>query len=121
LAQCIQDADDATQEHLRDIRRNTWRELVASGFDLGVEDIPTLSIVDARNIMHKISSKMIEPETLLEIQQRASKIDDPDPEIEIARKHEILQQVIVNKVYLGGSPSIVEESGLGSGPQAYAK
>ena len=46
---------------------------------------------------------------------------DPDAEVEIAKKHEVLQQVIVERVYLGGSPSLVEESGFGSGPQGYAK
>lgn len=75
LQNFIQQADDETTSRLQDIRRETWRELVATCFDLDAADeIPTLSIVDARNIMHKVSSKMIEPDTLMEIQQKASKI-----------------------------------------------
>lgn len=46
---------------------------------------------------------------------------DPDPEVESAQKHDILQQIIVDHVYLGGKPSITEEAGFGTGPQAYAK
>ena len=46
---------------------------------------------------------------------------DEDPEIEVALKHQILQDIIVNSVYLGGEPSLVEEAGFGSGPVAYAK
>ena len=41
--------------------------------------------------------------------------------MEIQEKHAVLQEVIVNKVYMGGSPSLVEESGFGSGAQGYAK
>ena len=46
---------------------------------------------------------------------------DPDPEVEVALKHNQLQQIIVNHVYLGGSPSIAEEAGFGTGRTAYAK
>jgi hypothetical protein len=51
---------------------------------------------------------------------------DPDPEVELQKKHQILQEVIVNRVYLGqgsssSSPSIPELFGFGNGPKAYAK
>jgi hypothetical protein len=39
----------------------------------------------------------------------------------LALKHQVLQNVIVNYVYMGGSPSLVEEAGFGPGPQGYAK
>lgn len=41
--------------------------------------------------------------------------------MEVAKKHAVLQEVIVNTVYMGGSPSLIEETGFGSGPEAYAK
>jgi hypothetical protein len=50
----------------------------------------------------------------------ASSSDD-NPEVAVAMRHTVLQNVIVNSVYLGGSPSLVEEAGFGAGPQAYAK
>ena len=74
LAKCLSEADATTAEVLRDVRRDTWRALVATCFDLDVTDIPSLSIVDARNLMHKVSSKMIEPDTLLEIETKTSQI-----------------------------------------------
>jgi len=172
LAQCVGGADPDQQELLQQLRKDTWRELVASCFDLDVDEIPTLSIVDARNLMHKVSSKMMEPEILEEIRNLTAEIDgtyiqrvcqllllfrycrrrrrhcyrradivprlhspalfitrappnerpkESDTEKEIAQKHEILQQIIVNKVYMDGNPSLVEEAGFGTGPKAYAK
>jgi hypothetical protein len=41
--------------------------------------------------------------------------------MEMALKHQVMQDVIVNTVYLGGSPSLVEKSGFGSGAVGYAK
>jgi hypothetical protein len=35
-------------------------------------------------------------------------------------KHQIIQDVVVNQAYLGGSPPLVEELGFGSGPKGYA-
>jgi hypothetical protein len=56
---------------------------------------------------------------------RSIAVSDPDAEVELARKHQILQEVLVERVYLGlgdsGGKSLVEESGFGSGPQGYAK
>ena len=45
---------------------------------------------------------------------------DSDPQVEMGMKHQVIQDVVVNEVYLGGSPSLVEELGFGSGPKAYA-
>jgi hypothetical protein len=36
-------------------------------------------------------------------------------------KHQVIQDVVVNQVYLGGSPSLVEDCGFGSGHEGYAK
>lgn len=46
---------------------------------------------------------------------------DENVDMELAKKHAVLQDVIVNRVYLGGNPSLVEEAGFGTGPEAYAK
>jgi hypothetical protein len=121
LSKCVSEADETMRDLFSEVRRDTWRELVATAFDIKVEEIPVLSIVDARNTMHKVSSKMMEPDILLEIQTKTAKIEDSDPEVEVAMKHQVLQEVIVNSVYMGGSPSITEEAGFGNGPEAYAK
>lgn len=116
-----QEADETMRELHTELRRDTWREIVATVFQLDVKDIPILSIVDARNLMHAVSSKMIEPDTLLAIQNQTSKIQDDNVDIELARKHRVLQEILVEQVYLGGSPSLVEELGFGSGALGYAK
>lgn len=38
----------------------------------------------------------------------------------MAMKHQMIQDIVINQVYLGGSPSIVEELGFGSGEKGYA-
>lgn len=74
LAQCITKADPDLQALYSSVRRDTWRELVATAFDVDVNEIPSITIVDARNIMHKVSSKMVDPAVLLEIQTNTAKI-----------------------------------------------
>lgn len=37
----------------------------------------------------------------------------------MAQKHHAVQEVLVNGVYLGGEPSLVEELGFGSGKDGY--
>jgi hypothetical protein len=123
LAACLQETDDTMRDVLSEIRRDTWRELVSTAFDLNVAELKTLSIVDARNLMHKVSSKMVEPEVLLEIHDRTAKLvgdAESDAERLMAEKHRILQHVIVNHVYLSGTPSLVEQAGFGSGEKGYA-
>lgn len=46
---------------------------------------------------------------------------ESDPHMEMGMKHQIIQDIVVNQVYLGGSPSLVEELGFGSGEQGYAR
>lgn len=40
--------------------------------------------------------------------------------MELAQKHQVLQQIIVNDVYMGGNPNLVQESGFGEGEKGYA-
>lgn len=46
---------------------------------------------------------------------------ESDPQMEMGMKHQIIQDVVVNQVYLGGSPPLVEECGFGAGNEGYAK
>lgn len=48
-------------------------------------------------------------------------LPDDNPQIEMARKHNIVQEVLVNEVYLSGSPSLVEECGFGEGEEGYVR
>jgi len=74
LASCLAQVDPELRETFAEMRKDTWRELVATCFQLEPQDIPSLTIVDARNLMHKIASKMMEPDVLMRIQREASKI-----------------------------------------------
>lgn len=123
LADCIQQADETLRDLFTSIRRDTWRELVATAFEIDMDAIPSLSIVDARNIMHKVASKMQEPKILLEVQQATAKVEEneEDPQIAVLQKHQILQAIIFDHVYLSGNPSIVEEAGFGPAETGYAK
>jgi len=121
LQECLSKLDITMRELLMDIRRDTWRSLVATTYKINPKEIPVLSIVDARNLMHKISSKMIEPDTLIMIQHKTAKIQHEEKQVEMAMKHAALQEVLVQVVYLGGEPSLVEHEGFGSGAEGYAK
>ena len=48
-------------------------------------------------------------------------VEESDPHLEMQLKHQVIQDVVVNEVYLGGSPSLTEECGFGSGNEGYAK
>mmetsp|Transcript_9851 Transcript_9851/g.23988 ORF Transcript_9851/g.23988 Transcript_9851/m.23988 type:complete len:326 (-) Transcript_9851:59-1036(-) len=118
--------DPATQDEFRATGRDTWREMLATAFDLDKDMIAEkfgneLSIVDARNIVHKVASALIEPNILEEVATRVGQLPpQSDPQIEMGLKHSIIQDVVVNKVYLGGDTPLTEELGFGSGPKGYA-
>jgi hypothetical protein len=44
---------------------------------------------------------------------------DEGARLATAAKHRIVQDVLVNEVYLGGEPSLVSEFGFGEGEDAY--
>lgn len=117
----ISKTDVTMRELFMDVRRETWHDIVATTFQLDSSDIPILSIVDARNVMHKVTSKMIEPDTLLAIQHRTAKIQNESKEIEMADRHAALQEVLIDRVYMSGNPSLLEEEGFGTGVEGYAK
>jgi hypothetical protein len=74
LMQCLLRAPMDQQMAFRSVRRDTWRLVVATTFGLSPKDMREMSIVEARNFMHAVSAKMVEPGVLLEVQHRTSKI-----------------------------------------------
>ena len=62
------------REMYKKVGNETWKELLATAFGLDLDDIKPLSIVDARNIMHKVSSKMQDPNILMMINKECSKL-----------------------------------------------
>jgi hypothetical protein len=77
LAEYMQNkCDDDDKEMFRKVGNETWRELLAIAFQLETSELKSLSIVDARNIMHKVSSKMQEPSILMKIQKECGKLPE---------------------------------------------
>jgi len=71
--------DPAVQDQFRATGRDTWREMLVLAFDLDQDLIDEkygneLSIVDARNIVHKVASALVEPHILDEVATRVSRL-----------------------------------------------
>jgi hypothetical protein len=147
------------QEKVRLAGRDTYRLVLSSAFATTVPNLMKeyngkkdgrggggeLSIVDARNIMHKVSLRMLEKDILEKVSQRCAATSDSDSDsnttsslteeehnlqLEFARKHTIVQEVMVTDVYLSSSsssdsssskPSLVEECGFGTGEAGYVR
>mmetsp|Transcript_15324 Transcript_15324/g.20959 ORF Transcript_15324/g.20959 Transcript_15324/m.20959 type:complete len:372 (-) Transcript_15324:152-1267(-) len=131
LATLLQSSDPTTQEKLRESGRDTWREVLCTAFGLQLEEVKEkeLSIVEARNIMHKVSQRMQEPDILEEVAKRCasqSTVGEGGSSMsreETVFKHTVVQDVLVNNVYLGEMPgtskSLVSECGFGEGEKGY--
>jgi hypothetical protein len=124
LAMFMHNADPDTTEDLRIKSRDLWRQVLATAFNIPLEDTirksEMLSIVDARNIMHKVSQKMQSPEILEHIAGQCARLESTgDQAKDFAEKHQIIQETLVHNVYLGGEPSLVEECGFEPGEKGY--
>lgn len=75
LAIMMQDLAPDAQEEFRLQVRDTWRAVLSTAFAIPVEDLTEVSIVDARNIMHKVSQKMQSQEILDEIAKKCGSIE----------------------------------------------
>jgi hypothetical protein len=159
LQQVMTLSSPSEQEKVRLAGRDTYRLVLSSAFATTVPNLMKeynekngdggdgeLSIVDARNIMHKVSLRMLEKDILEKVSQRCasttraatSASDDSNTtsslteeehnlQLEFARKHTIVQEVMVTDVYLSSSssdsskPSLVEECGFGTGEAGYVR
>jgi hypothetical protein len=97
LAQFMQSkCDDEDKEMFRKVGNETWRELLAMSFQLDIANLKSLSIVDARNIMHKVSSKMQEPAILMKIQKECGKLPESKSSLFVAWFHPYLKNIPLN-------------------------
>ena len=66
------------QEEFRAMGRQTWRSMLATAFQLDEETVlpngKEIGIVDARNIVHKVASKLMEPRFLETVQEQCAKL-----------------------------------------------
>lgn len=124
VAMFMQNSDPDTVEELRIGTRDTWREVLSTTFNVSTDDIikSEMSVVEARNTMHKVSQKMQDPQVLELIAKECGNIPhSDDSKMNMALRHQVIQSVLVNDVYLGGNPSLVEECGYEKGEQGYVK
>lgn len=134
LAELMQSSSPDIQEELRIQGRDMWREVLclAFGLDLKTDLVKQtdngdeLSIVKARNIMHKVSQKMQEPAILEKVAHLVASVPAATAGNEdVTRKHTIVQEVLVHDVYLGKSDSsqmsLVEECGFAFGEKGYVQ
>jgi hypothetical protein len=122
VAMYMQNADPDTQEELRLGTRDLWRTVLATAFNLSVDEISAseMDIVQARNTMHKVSQKMQSPEILELIAAKCAKLESTgNSAMDMAMKHQAVQDTLVHDVYLGGEPSLVEECGFEAGEKGY--
>ena len=143
LQQALSSSSPEVQELLRVAGRDTYRMVLGYAFGLPSlmeeddEQREELTVVEARNIMHKVSLRMQSPEVLEKVSKICSSSivqvveEEGSPEaqqqqqqqqLDMARKHTVIQQVMVDDVYLaGGSNSLVSEFGFGEGEEGYVK
>eukprot|EP00560_Eucampia_antarctica_P007864 CAMPEP_0197824916 /NCGR_PEP_ID=MMETSP1437-20131217/2101_1 /TAXON_ID=49252 ORGANISM="Eucampia antarctica, Strain CCMP1452" /NCGR_SAMPLE_ID=MMETSP1437 /ASSEMBLY_ACC=CAM_ASM_001096 /LENGTH=270 /DNA_ID=CAMNT_0043424723 /DNA_START=170 /DNA_END=982 /DNA_ORIENTATION=+ len=122
LGMLMHNAKPDIQERLRVSGRDIWRDVLSKAFDVSLEDIATkeLGVVEARNVMHKVAEKMQQPEILEIVAKKCAAIEPTDnPSTDIAQKHNVVQEVLVNEVYLGKEPTLVSECGFGKGEKGY--
>mmetsp|Transcript_9260 Transcript_9260/g.11690 ORF Transcript_9260/g.11690 Transcript_9260/m.11690 type:complete len:295 (+) Transcript_9260:153-1037(+) len=122
VAMFMQTSDPDTQENIRIGTRDVWRCVLSSTFNISMEEIEKseMTIAEARNAMHKVSLKMQSPETLEIIAKKCSKLESTgNDSMDMAMKHQIVQDTLVSDVYLGGNPSLVEDCGFHQGEKGY--
>jgi hypothetical protein len=120
LGTWLQNSDPDTQERMRTMGRDIWREVLCTTFRVKEEDLKDLDIVEARKMMYRVSEKMQDDTTLELIAKKCEAIEpDTDEQLKTAAKHGAVQDVLVNHVYIGGEPSIVSEFGFGEGEEGY--
>lgn len=118
----MQNSDPGTQEQLRIGTRDLWRKVLATAFDFSTDDIAEseMSVVDARDAMYKVSQKMQSPEILEIVAQKSAKTPPTgNAAMDMAMKHQVVQDTLVHDVYLGGEPTLVEELGFENGEKGY--
>lgn len=79
LSQFIAKCNPDDQDKFRTLGRETWRGMLSTGFDLDEALLDekcgkTMSIVDARNTVHKVASKLIEPAILEAVTKRVAEL-----------------------------------------------
>jgi hypothetical protein len=79
LAQFVSKCDPETQETFRTIGRETWRGMLSTAFDLDENLLEEkcgeeMTIVEARNTVHRVATKLMEPIILETVAKRCGEL-----------------------------------------------
>jgi len=124
LAKLIQESPPKDIESLRVTGCELWKSVLMSAFNVSQLDITknSKSIAEARSIMHQVSMRMIDPKVIDLVAQKCQSLnmkESKDKDLKgIEKRHGVIQNVLVNHVYLGES-SLVESCGFGEGEKGY--
>jgi hypothetical protein len=75
LAFLMQDLTPDAQEEIRVQGRDLWRSVLSTAFGVNMKETEELSIVDARNMMHKVAERMQQQEILDLIAKKCASIE----------------------------------------------
>ena len=79
-----------------------------------------MSAVNESIFIPQVEQKMQEPDTLERIAQKCATMQSTgDAMMDMAMKHQVVQDTLVHDVYLGGEPSLVQECGFEDGEKGY--
>jgi len=123
LVTLLKETNPNDMESLRLAGYQIWKNVLMTTFNIPSSEIrkKKINIIEARNIMHQVSMKMIDPEVIDIVTEKCNQLNQRSFKKSISvlnKKHEIIQEVMVHKVYLS-SPSLVEKVGFGSGEKGY--
>eukprot|EP00588_Corethron_pennatum_P006840 CAMPEP_0194284204 /NCGR_PEP_ID=MMETSP0169-20130528/27002_1 /TAXON_ID=218684 /ORGANISM="Corethron pennatum, Strain L29A3" /LENGTH=334 /DNA_ID=CAMNT_0039029957 /DNA_START=27 /DNA_END=1031 /DNA_ORIENTATION=- len=125
LAEFLQSASPVVQESHRTRERDLWRYVVLTAF--GAEDVETteLSIIEARDIMFRVSSTIGESRVLEAVAKRAASGGESTTAggdtADLQRKHTAVQESLVKDVYFHGDPSLLSSLGFEGGEEGYVR
>jgi len=118
LAQLMATSNPKDQDDLRVMSRDVWRKTLAKSFEVEFEETSELSLMQARELMHKIGLKMNDEAFLSYVKSTLGEADansddsKSSPMDILKRKHTTMQETLIEHVYLGGEPSVLEEAGF---------
>jgi len=116
----LMQSGDLTSAEVEDIQastRDAWCTVLQKAFNISEEEFQNSNVVDmdivkARDMMHLVSSRIQAPEVL----EKMASIKDMEA---LPEKHTALQKILVHDVYLGGTPSLLQQCGFETSEKGY--
>jgi len=118
VATFLQSAPPVEQESHRTRERDLWRYVVLTAFGVEPEETAELTIIEARDIMFKVSTTIGESRVLEAVSKRVAGTTNGD---ELQHKHTAVQEALVRDVYFYGVPPLISSLGFDEGEEGYIR